>query len=271
MIKSRISFLIFPAIALLAGCSFFSGKKEARSVNEQMVLATLYQQTAAEYDALCYQAFNMAEIMIRDAKSRELGGELAIITDIDETVLDNSPYQAACILNNYSYPTKWDEWCLKVEAKAVPGSQQFFNFVAAQGIQVFYITNRKEHLKECTLENLIRRGFPMADEAHLLMREKDNSKEIRRRLVEGRYRVVLLLGDNLDDFTNAFEEKTPGDRQQVAQKLKSSFGRRFIMFPNAMYGSWETSLYDQKDTLGLETEKETRYHFLTPFPSSGQK
>jgi 5'-nucleotidase (lipoprotein e(P4) family) len=251
---------------LVAGCGLINGKKEARSVNEQMVLATLYQQTSAEYDALCYQAFNMAEIMIRDAMSRDLGGELAIITDIDETVLDNSPYQAGCILNNYSYPTKWDEWCLRCEAKAVPGSQQFFNFVSAQGIQIFYITNRKTHLQECTLENMARRGFPQADEAHLLMREKDNSKEMRRRLVEGKYRIILLLGDNLDDFTNAFEGKTPGDRQEVASKLKGSFGRRFIMFPNAMYGSWESSLYEQMDTLGLKTEEETRYHFLAPFP-----
>jgi len=263
----RNSLLIaLPAMLLLAGCQLFNGKKEARSVNEQMVLATLYQQRAAEYDALCYQAFNTAEIMIRDVMTKKLGERLAIITDIDETVLDNSPYQAACILNNFSYPAHWDEWCLRTEAKAIPGSQQFFNFVAAQGIEIFYITNRKEHLKECTIENLARRGFPMADDAHLLMREKENSKELRRRLVEGKYLVVMLLGDNLDDFTNAFEGKLPGERQVTAGKLKSSFGRRFIVFPNAMYGSWETSMYDQKDTLGLTTDEETRYHFLSPFP-----
>lgn len=263
-------FLTLPllVISLLACDRQQRGKKE-RTGNEQLVLSTLYQQTAAEYDALCYQAFNMAEIMVRDALTREFGGrKLAIVTDIDETVLDNSPYQAACIMRNFSYPKEWDAWCLKAEAGAVPGSQQFFNFVAAQGIEVYYITNRKTHLMECTIENLKRRGFPFADENHLLMREKENSKELRRRLVEGKYLVILLLGDNLDDFTNAFEGKDPEERNEVASKLKSSFGRRFIMFPNAMYGSWESSLYDQSDTLGLKTEEETRHHFLAPFPLS---
>jgi 5'-nucleotidase (lipoprotein e(P4) family) len=238
------------------------------SINERMVLATLYHQSAAEYDALCYQAFSMAEIMVRDALVKNLGGDLAIITDIDETVLDNSPYQAKCILENINYPEKWDEWCMRAEAKAIPGSQQFFNFVADKGIEVFYITNRKAHLMQPTIDNLRRQGLPFADEAHLLMRESDNSKESRRRLVEGKYRILLLLGDNLDDFTNAFEDKSPEDRKAMASKLKSSFGRLFIVFPNPMYGSWESILYEQTDTMGSKTKEETRYQFLTPFPLS---
>lgn len=255
-------FRLFTSILLIAVLAACTGKQPKVSKNEHMVLATLYQQTSAEYAALCYQAFNQAEIMVRDALNKDLGGELAIITDIDETVLDNSPYQAKCILEGINYPEKWDEWCQLAQARGIPGSQSFFNFVADQGIQIFYITNRKVHLMQPTLDNLRRQGFPFAEESHLLMRENLNSKESRRRLVEGKYRVILLIGDNLDDFTNAFEEKTVDERKEMASKFKSTFGRRFIVFPNAMYGSWESMLYSPSDT---------RHHFLTSFPLSGSK
>jgi 5'-nucleotidase (lipoprotein e(P4) family) len=197
-----------------------------------------------------------------------LEGKLAIITDIDETVLDNSPYEARCILEGFHYPEKWDEWCNRAEANAIPGSQRFFNFVADQGIEIYYITNRKIHLMQPTIANMRRHGFPYADEAHLLMRESDNSKELRRRLVNEKYRVLLLLGDNLDDFTGAFEDKDINERKDVVSRLRTSFGRRFIVFPNPMYGSWETLIYSQADTLGYNTKGEMRRHFLTPFPLS---
>lgn len=258
-------FALIIATFLLYSCADESVKT---SKNERMVMATLYHQSAAEYDALCYQAFNIAEIMVRDAMTKELGGKLAIITDIDETVLDNSPYQAKCILENINYPEKWDEWCMLSEAKGIPGSQQFFNFVADQGIEIFYITNRKSHLMQATIDNLRRQGFPFADEGHLLMRESENSKESRRRLVAGKYKIVLLMGDNLDDFTNVFEDENPDRRKMLVNRLKGSFGRRFIVFPNPMYGSWESTLYAESDSLGIKTKEETRYHFLTPFPLS---
>src|SRR3546814_16662525 len=46
----------------------------------------------------------------------------AVIMDIDETVLDNSPYQARLIRDQaqYSDPT-WDLWVAEKKAKAVPG------------------------------------------------------------------------------------------------------------------------------------------------------
>jgi 5'-nucleotidase (lipoprotein e(P4) family) len=263
--------LVLQFAALLVLCSMLTGCEvtdKKGSGNEHMVMATLYQQSSAEYEALCYQAFNIAEIMVRNAISREVEGNLAIITDIDETVLDNSPYQARCILDKINYPERWDEWCMRAEAEAVPGAQKFFNFVADQGIEIFYITNRKVHLMQPTIDNMRRKGFPFADEAHLLMREVDNSKESRRRLVNGKYKIILLLGDNLDDFTNAFEQDNMDQRSEVVKTLRTSFGRRFIVFPNAMYGSWELLLYRRSDTLGLNTKGEARYHFLTPFPLS---
>ena len=39
-----------------------------------------------------------------------------VIVDIDETVLDNSPYQARLVVNNASYDEfTWAQWCREVD------------------------------------------------------------------------------------------------------------------------------------------------------------
>jgi 5'-nucleotidase (lipoprotein e(P4) family) len=263
---------LFLQLAALAVLSIFSTgcqtKPDNPSHNEHLVMATLYHQASAEYVALCHQAFNIAKRNILESLSVDHGEKLAIITDIDETVLDNSPYQAKCIIENIKYPEQWDEWCLRAEAATIPGSLRFFNMVAERGIEVFYITNRKAHLMQPTIKNLRKRGFPYADESHLLMRVEDNSKEERRSLIEGDYKIILLLGDNLDDFNNVFENQSVENRKTVANDLAESFGQRFIIFPNPMYGSWENLLYQQWDFPEKMKKEETRYRFLSPFPLS---
>lgn len=238
-----VCYLLF-LIVFLQACQQTNERQAAASVNDRLLMAALYQQSAAEKSALYHQAFNIADIMIRDEMSKNISGaKRAIITDIDETVLDNTPYQAKCILENISYPEKWDEWCKLAIAEAYPGSQRFFNMVADQGIEIFYITNRKSHLLEATIQNLKIKGFPFADEQHLLMRDEGISKEKRRRLISDKYRVVMLLGDNLEDFNNVFEGKSPGQRNELVERMRTNFGRHLIVFPNPMYGSWETAVY----------------------------
>ena len=164
------------------------------------------------------------------------------ITDIDETVLDNSPYEAKCILDGTPYPEGWAEWVNLSSARPLPGSQHFFNYAAGNDIEIFYITNRKEEFKQATLLNLKRFGFPFADEDHLFMRTGGSSKDQRRIRIKDDYRVILLLGDNLEDFATAFENDSNLNKKEYVEKLKASFGRRVIVFPNAMYGSWVSSI-----------------------------
>jgi 5'-nucleotidase (lipoprotein e(P4) family) len=91
--------------------------------NEHMVLSTLYQQKAGEYRALCYQAFNLGKVMLdKDLTDKSVDKHRIIVLDVDETVLDNSPFQAKCILESTTYPVNWDEWCKLAKAKALPGA-----------------------------------------------------------------------------------------------------------------------------------------------------
>lgn len=211
---------------------------------EYMVLGTLYQQQAAECRALCYQAYNMGKILIdADLKDKSVDKHRIVVLDIDETVLDNSPYEAECIIENFNYPDHWDEWCLKASAKAIPGSLNFLSYARDCGISVFYITNRKEHLKDATIENLKNLGFPQADADHVIMRTTENSKEARRVSLSDKYHISLLFGDNLEDFSDVFEAKSNSGRATATDNLQKEFGKRFIVLPNSMYGEWETAIY----------------------------
>jgi 5'-nucleotidase (lipoprotein e(P4) family) len=110
-------------------------------ISEQAVMATLFQQHAAEYRALSYQAFNLARIMLeRDLRDDNVNTPRAIIVDIDETLLDNSPHSAKCIENQTSYPDYWDEWCELAIAKPLPGAVEFLQLARRYGANILQTT-----------------------------------------------------------------------------------------------------------------------------------
>jgi len=218
----------------------------------------LFQQKAAESRALYYQAYNMASLMLeKDLANDSIKQKRALVFDIDETVLDNSPFEAKCALEGIAYPEKWNEWCNMAKAKALPGAVAFINDAYKKGVAIFYISNRKEELREATKKNLISEGLPLPDDSFLMLRTKDSNKEPRRQQVLKDFHIALLFGDNLADFTGDFENKTIAERANKADSLKKEFGKRFIIFPNAMYGDWEMALYDNNPKLS-DNEKDTK-------------
>jgi 5'-nucleotidase (lipoprotein e(P4) family) len=235
------------ALFLILGCktSQFSSRSEqtALPVREHSVQSVLWQQQAAEYKALCYQAFNLAKMQL-DKTTQQLTMDnrpLAIITDIDETVLDNSPYNAKMIATDQEYSkADWIEWGQLRNAQPVPGALEFFTYAKSKGVEIFYISNRYAIQQQETLANLAQLGFPDADSAHILLRTTTSGKEERRKTVTQEHRVLLLLGDNLSDFDQVFDKKQTDERNALAEEMKQKFGTAFIVLPNPMYGDWET-------------------------------
>jgi len=230
------------------------------------VYGSYFQQHAAEYKALCYQAFNIARLRI-DAYQPVSNLPLCIVTDIDETILDNSPYQTSRNLAGLDYDLEtWKQWTAKAQADTVPGSGSFLNFVAQKKIEVFYITNRTEAERKGTLINLQKLGLPFADSAHLLLKSTTSGKEPRRKTVTENHEIILLLGDNLADFTMLFDKKSLYERDAQVKSLASLFGNKFIVLPNSVYGDWEHALFQykydlpfrQKDSL-LRASLKTQY------------
>jgi 5'-nucleotidase (lipoprotein e(P4) family) len=244
-VPRRVSILAFSILLSLAGLQTANAQEAENTYIEGGVL---WQQASGERRAMSYQVFNLARMLLdRDLRvNRRLRRTRAIIVDLDETILDNSPYEGMLLKRRVNYPTDWTAWINRSEAAAVPGSLEFLNYARSRGVRVFYVTNRKEIEKEGTARNLKKLGFPEVNDQTLLIRtdKASDSKEPRRQSINSKYRIVLLMGDDLNDFASAFEDsKTPELRMAAADRFKAEFGKRFIMLPNAMYGNWELSMY----------------------------
>lgn len=228
----------------------------ATADNEYQVAAVLYQQHAAEYRALAFQAFSLAKLRLdedfdkknlKKLSKEERKKPRAVIVDIDETVLDNSPSQAYMIKNRLPFNmTDWIDWGEKRSAKAIPGAVEFLKYANQKGVRVFYVSNRADLQKQATMDNLKAVGFPDVSDETLLLQTAESNKESRRKIVLAKHRIVLLAGDNLNDFAENFEKKSVADRFAETEKDKNLFGSKYIVLPNAMYGAWESSIYDNK-------------------------
>ena len=246
--------IFFIFIGLAYSCKvqqkFEKTEQEAPIVLQGPGWAAAWQQKAGEYKALCYQAYNLARLRLDFLVQQTSEKPLAIVTDIDETVLDNSPYQVHQALRNAEYSdSSWMEWTARVECDTIPGALSFLRYAKSKGIAVFYITNRLEKERTSTLKDLQRWGFPDATDDHLSMKTNTSGKELRRSKVADKYEILLLLGDNLSDFSAVFDKKPMVERNNQVQDNAAMFGRRFIVLPNPMYGDWDGAIYNYQYNL----------------------
>ena len=244
MKKILFAFVLLSASCTTSRTTTVTNLNSPNTVIDGKIFATAYQQRSAEYRALCYQAFNIARFRIDQFNMQSSSLPKAIMTDIDETVLNNSPYEAHQLLKGKDYEdASWVEWTSKGIADTLPGAINFLQYAASLGIEIFYVTNRGEKERSGTLNNLKKFNFPNADNEHLLLKGNVSSKEERKKTIAQTHEIVMLMGDNMNDFSFLFEKKSPADRTKVADNFATDFGNRFIVLPNPVYGDWESSLY----------------------------
>lgn len=222
-----------------------------RSAEYRASAETIYRAATSRLDALL--ADKDEDALVPEERGNSAKGlPPAVVLDIDETVLDNSPYQARLIDGDgeYADPT-WDQWVAEKKAKAIPGALAFTRAAAKKGITVFYVSNRAVHLKDATIANLEALGFPLKDDSVFLglgtfvqdCEQNGSEKLCRRKLVGQKYRVLMQFGDQLGDFVQVLSN-TPADRQALADKYANWWGDRWFMLPNPSYGGWEPALFD---------------------------
>lgn len=228
--------------------------------------AVAWVQTSVEYRAITTQTFRAAadhldaalkekhwDALVPDERGNAATGlKPAVVMDVDETVLDNSPYQARLIRDGKEYDEiSWDQWVAEKKAKPLPGVVDFARDAAEKGVTVLYISNRAVHLKEATLANLREAGLPVADDSVFLglgtvlegCEQNGSEKNCRRRLAGQKYRVLMQFGDQIGDFVQV-EANTREGRQALFDEYDDWFGERWWMLPNPTYGSWEPALFN---------------------------
>lgn len=176
----------------------------------------------------------------------------AIIVDVDETVLDNSPYQARLVRDGTFYnEVTWDAWVREEKARPVPGAVEFAQAAEARGVTIFYVTNRAAHLNEATYRNLKAVGFPIESDAQFLglgfyvegCEQQGSEKGCRRQHVGRTHRVLMQFGDQIGDMVT-IEANNPAGRQAALEPYLGWFGERWWVLPNPTYGSWEPALFN---------------------------
>lgn len=242
---------------MLAACSAAKHAATVNSAAPQLttygpVWSALWQQKAAEYKALCCQAYNLAALRLNEYASADNKPQ-AIVTDIDETVLDNSPYTVHQGLKGSGYSdSSWMEWTARKDCDTVPGALAFLKYAASKNIEVFYVSNRLQAELDATIANLKKWNFPNADAEHILLKNQTSGKDARRALVAQHYSVLLFLGDNLGDFSGIYDHQSCEKRDALVRSNASDFGSHFIVLPNVMYGEWMGALlnyqYKQSQT-----------------------
>ncbi|MEP1151036.1 MAG: HAD family acid phosphatase [Balneola sp.] len=244
--------------------------------------ATLWVQNSVEYDALATMAYQSASAKLDVALAdKEWTASLeqaqrnvsslppAIVLDIDETVLDNSPFQARMIAQNSDYsPSEWEKWVLEGNADAVAGAVDFTNQANRKGITVIYLSNRDANTEEATRQNLIDLGFPISEDTDvvLLKGEQENwtsSKIERRKMVAQNYRILMLFGDDFNDFLPA-KNMTQGKRDDLLEKHKSNIGEKWFVLPNPIYGSWNDAMVNFDRSLSAEEKQRILDERLNP-------
>jgi len=224
--------------------------------NDKLVMAVAWFQNSAEMTALYYQGFNIAQLRLDEAvASNQAAKPLAVVVDIDETMLDNSPFETA-VINSTDNLSGWYGWTHEARAKALPGALEFANYTKSKNVEVFYITNRDDNEHAVTVQNLVNEKFPFAVADHVLTKSdlsyssgNTSSKVGRRAKVSETHEIILLIGDNLNDFDGVFEDRSINNGKASVVENRAQFGKKFIVLPNPMYGAWEKPLYDYRDGL----------------------
>lgn len=227
---------------------------------DDLLVATLWTQRAVEHDLVFREVYRNAteklpaaiadptwNAMPKDEREKVAPGlPPAVILDIDEAILDNSPYEARLIRSGQEFNDfTWAKWCKEEAARPLPGALQFTQFAAAHGVAVYYISNRAKDLDEVTLANLRKDGFPVAGPQSFLglgtfvsgCEQYGSNKGCRRRLVARTHRVLMQFGDQIGDFVDVLAN-TPERRAKSITPYLDWIGERWWVLPNPMYGSW---------------------------------
>jgi acid phosphatase len=256
----------------------------AGAVANDNLNAVAWMQASVEYRLLAGQTWRAAlnqldraiktptwDALPREERSGTLDGlGLAVIVDIDETVLDNTPFQARLVRDDSDFDeAAWARWVDERAARPVPGALEFAKAANARGVTLFYVSNRDARLAAATLANLRAAGFPVASDSQVLGAgmdvpgciSKGSDKSCRRQLVGRTHRVLLMVGDQLGDLVS-IANNTAAGRESAVRPYLAWVGERWFMLPNPTYGSWEGATIGNDWKLPREARRQRKLDAL---------
>ncbi len=283
--RSRRAWLVAVVLLVALGCAAPRIAQQAPDPPASDLLnAVLWMQRSVEFKASALTAFALARVRLDQALAdpnwtgapKEQAGAYqslppAVILDIDETIFDNSGYQAWMVLKGTTFdPKTWNAYVNTMTSLPIPGALEFAQYADSKGVKVFYITNRVAEEEPATRKNLEKLGFPMGGNADtMLMARKQpdwgSAKGTRRAHVARSYRVLLNVGDNFGDFVDEYRG-SEAERLKVLEQHKDRWGREWIMIANPSYGSFESAPFGHDFKLSDGEKRKLKRGVLDAWP-----
>jgi 5'-nucleotidase (lipoprotein e(P4) family) len=254
------------ALAIVAGCAPEPPPPPEAPKGNGLITAVAWKRASAEYEALYHQGFNVAQMHVErrleERRAQQADPDVlpvAVIVDLDDTVLDTRDYWRELIDAGIDFfdDARWDAWVAKNRARPSPGAFEFLTFCQSQKVQVFYITSRDQgdRTMALALNQLKAGGLPYADEEHVTV-IKDSDKEPRQVVIKQKYDVVVLLGDNLNDFRRYYYVTERDERLARMREDAAQFGRKFILFPNPTDGHWLRAIFGTSEPAATQENRD---------------
>lgn len=280
----RLASLLTVCVVLCALVPVSTVRADGTEVLQNDLLnATLWMQRSAEYKATTLSLFTLARLRLDEALNDKSWTAVpdkqgdnyadeptAVIVDADETVLDNGRYEAFLVTQGGAFHSpEWTKYVNDEVTGAVPGALDFTNYAASKGVKVFYVTNRTKEEEAATKRNMEALGFPMGGNVDTILTKGEKKgwgspKENRVAHVARDYRVLLIMGDNLGDFTDRYKG-TMDERDAFIRETRDHWGRDWIMMPNPEYGSWESAAFGSDYSLSPDRRREMKIDALEPW------
>jgi acid phosphatase len=260
MVADRASVLVIGlALALVGGCVRLRPPPHEQNV-------ALWASGSAEYTAVALQTYAAASeklaVALLDPSWTAFPGQVggyeslppAIIVDLDETILDNRPFQMRLIREGRDFDEQlWNDWVTEARVGAIPGAVEFLQYASERGVEIFYITNRSAVVEQATRDNLTLLGLSLNPEIDTLLTKNErpawtSDKHSRRSSVGKTHRVLLNIGDNLDDFTRV-KGFSRDRRRKTTFANAAMWGNKWFMLPNPLYGGWVTATRSEEEPL----------------------
>ena len=244
--------------------------------------AVLWDQTSVEFKANALGAYALARLRLDEALAdkdwtadpRQTGDYQdlppAIILDVDDTILNTSQYQAWTVVDDTAYSGKtWTDYVKSKKDVPIPGAVDFLKYADSKGVKIFYVTNRTAEEEGPTVEEMTEMGFPMGGNVDTFLSAKEqpdwgSAKGTRRAYIAKDYRTVLLIGDNLGDFTDDYSASV-ADRDKVYEDNMDHWGHDWIAIANPTYGSFESSPFLNDYSKSVDERRQLKLDALEPW------
>ena len=173
---------------------------------------------------------------------------LAVVFDVDETLLLNTGYEYWQAREGVAYdPDVWAEWERTGAAyvQPVPGALDAVGRIRAAGVSVIFNTNRASENAAGTVAALDGAGFgPAVHRQNLWLKGDDgkgSDKDGRRMIIAQDYCVIALVGDNLGDFADVYNDRSRSVQERRAlaasEETAALWGSGWFLLPNPVYGA----------------------------------